>query len=118
MKQMRIPSTTSTSNPLSLDDFQHRVTPGRSLLGRWRRHLAALCSATALACLLAQNLSGAELSEFDVEQIDRLCQPTFQEDGWRSIPWQTDLWKARQQAAEQGKPIFLWEMDGHPLGCT
>ena len=26
--------------------------------------------------------------------------------------------QVRQLAARQGKPILLWEMDGHPLGCT
>jgi hypothetical protein len=30
----------------------------------------------------------------------------------------TSLWEARQKAAAAGKPILLWEMDGHPLGCT
>ncbi|NNM28822.1 MAG: hypothetical protein HKO57_04830, partial [Akkermansiaceae bacterium] len=38
--------------------------------------------------------------------------------GWRGVGWETDLWKARQRAAAEGKPVFLWEMDGHPLGCT
>ena len=37
---------------------------------------------------------------------------------WQEIPWQTDLWAARRMAAEQGKPIFLWAMNGNPLGCT
>jgi hypothetical protein len=36
---------------------------------------------------------------------------------WASIPWQTDLWAARRLAAEQGKPIFAWMMNGNPLGC-
>ena len=26
--------------------------------------------------------------------------------------------EARRLAAQKGKPILLWEMDGHPLGCT
>jgi hypothetical protein len=37
---------------------------------------------------------------------------------WATIPWQTDLWEARRLAAEQGKPIFLWAMNGNPLGCV
>ncbi|NJS40303.1 MAG: hypothetical protein HC783_16310 [Rhodobacteraceae bacterium] len=45
-------------------------------------------------------------------------EPAKDEDKWATIPWQTDLWQARKTAAEQGKPILLWEMDGHPLGCT
>lgn len=45
-------------------------------------------------------------------------KPGKDEDRWAAIPWLTDLWQARQLAAKQGKPILLWEMDGHPLGCT
>jgi hypothetical protein len=37
---------------------------------------------------------------------------------WRSIPWKTNLLEAQQEAAQQGRPIFIWAMDGHPLGCT
>ena len=51
-------------------------------------------------------------------QLQALIKPDRAEDAWAAIPWQTDLWQARKTAAEQGKPILLWEMDGHPLGCT
>jgi hypothetical protein len=37
---------------------------------------------------------------------------------WASIPWQTDLWAARRLALEAGKPIFMWAMNGNPLGCV
>jgi hypothetical protein len=37
---------------------------------------------------------------------------------WRSIPWRIDLLAAQREAAEHKKPLFLWAMDGHPLGCT
>jgi hypothetical protein len=51
-------------------------------------------------------------------RVQTLIKPGTEEDRWASIPWLTDLWQARQIAAAQGKPILLWEMDGHPLGCT
>jgi hypothetical protein len=44
--------------------------------------------------------------------------PHAEEMKWASIPWQTDLWAARRLAAEQGKPIFAWMMNGNPLGCV
>ena len=47
-----------------------------------------------------------------------LVQPAASEQQWREIPWGTSLWEARERAAREGKPILLWEMDGHPLGCT
>jgi hypothetical protein len=50
--------------------------------------------------------------------LQALIKPDRGEDAWAKIPWMTDLWQARQMAAKLGKPILLWEMDGHPLGCT
>ena len=37
---------------------------------------------------------------------------------WRTIPWKTSVLDAQAAAAREGKPIFIWAMDGHPLGCT
>ena len=37
---------------------------------------------------------------------------------WRTIPWKISLLDAQRAAIEQHKPIFIWAMDGHPLGCT
>ena len=37
---------------------------------------------------------------------------------WTEIPWETDLGEARRRAAREGKPLLMWVMDGHPLGCT
>ena len=44
--------------------------------------------------------------------------PNAEEMKWASIPWQTDLWEARKLAAAENKPIFLWAMNGNPLGCV
>jgi hypothetical protein len=45
-------------------------------------------------------------------------RPKPEELRWQSIPWQTDLRAARPIAQEAGKPIFLYAMNGNPLGCT
>lgn len=37
---------------------------------------------------------------------------------WEAIPWRTDLTIAQREAAASGRPLFLWTMNGHPLGCT
>jgi hypothetical protein len=50
------------------------------------------------------------------EKCEALC--TTPDAAWRSIPWELDLLKAQRMAVEQSKPIFIWSMDGHPLGCT
>jgi len=50
--------------------------------------------------------------------LHALIKPQAGEDKWAQIPWLESLWEARKQAAREGKPILLWEMDGHPLGCV
>jgi hypothetical protein len=48
----------------------------------------------------------------------RVISPATGEQAWLAIPWETDLTAARRRAIAENRPIFLWEMDGHPLGCT
>jgi len=57
-------------------------------------------------------------------QIDALAahvarlKPSAAEEKWRQIRWRTDLLQARAEAQAEGKPIFLWMMDGHPMGLV
>ena len=44
--------------------------------------------------------------------------PNMDENEYLEIPWRTDLLAARRESNETGKPIFMWVMDGHPLGST
>ena len=74
---------------------------------------ALLITVLAALCLAAEAPKLEQLS-----RLQTLIRPTADEDKWDRIPWQTSLWEARKLAASQGKPILLWEMDGHPLGCT
>lgn len=60
----------------------------------------------------------AKLDDTSFTALHGLMQPTEEGRQWLEIPWRTNLWQARIDAAEAGKPIYLWEMDGHPLGCT
>lgn len=54
----------------------------------------------------------------DLDADIRAVMPTAEEEKWLSIPWRTNLWDARKQAQAQNKPIFMWMMNGHPMGCT
>lgn len=51
-------------------------------------------------------------------ELIAVISPAPDGQAWLSIPWETNLTAARRKAVEQNRPIFLWEMDGHPLGCT
>ena len=39
-------------------------------------------------------------------------------EAWQTIPWRTDLLVASREASVQKKLLFVWSMNGHPLGCT
>jgi len=45
-------------------------------------------------------------------------QPTEQELAWSSIPWRSSFQEGLIEAAAKQKPMLLWAMNGHPLGCT
>jgi hypothetical protein len=46
-------------------------------------------------------------------------KPKPAEDKWLySIPWRLNLTQARIDAQKTGKPIVMWIMNGHPMGCT
>ncbi len=64
------------------------------------------------------NETGAGLDPREFRETLAFIRPRPEEVRWQAIPWQTDLWEARRLAAEQDKPIFLWAMNGNPLGCT
>ena len=71
-----------------------------------------------LCCLFgASNVLG-QTKKFSsiAEQCQQVCQDS--KATWRTIPWQTDLLDAQKLAVELKKPLFVWAMDGHPLGCT
>jgi hypothetical protein len=45
-------------------------------------------------------------------QTHALIKPQPGESRWREILWEIDLWKARQRAAAEGKPMFVWAGSG------
>ena len=62
-------------------------------------------------------LTAGELSEADFQRLHKSLQPAANTP-WRTIPWKISLLDAQHTAAKENKPIFIWAMDGHPLGCT
>ena len=57
------------------------------------------------------------LTEAEFQKLHRELQPD-PKAMWRTIPWKTSVLDAQAAAAREGKPIFIWAMDGHPLGGT
>jgi len=79
-------------------------------------------AATLLCCaaiVFVPNSNAADSpTRAQFTELHALIKPRGAEQKWEQVPWLTSLWEARQKAAREGKPILLWEMDGHPLGCT
>ena len=61
--------------------------------------------------------SALGLTEAEFQKLHRELQPNPKAT-WRTIPWKTSVLDAQAAAARERKPIFIWAMDGHPLGCT
>ncbi len=44
--------------------------------------------------------------------------PRERDQDFLAIPWRAALWPALEEARELDRPVLLWAMNGHPLGCT
>ena len=58
----------------------------------------------------------ADAQQFD--QLHTFIKPKIEELRWTEIPWEIDLGIARQKANLENRPLFIWAMNGNPLGCT
>ncbi len=74
-----------------------------------------LSAALGIFCLTGIAIGQVTEDEFDA--LQHSLQPTGKET-WRTIPWEISILKAQKRAAQQQKLLFIWAMDGHPLGCT
>lgn len=72
--------------------------------------------AVAATTFAAKAARAGELTEAKFRKLHKQLQPG--DEPWRTIPWKISLLNAQKLAAKQHKPIFIWAMDGHPLGCT
>ena len=71
----------------------------------------------ALLCF-AGMLPAQELTDATLERWRDYILPSADELRWREIPWRPELRTALEDARALNKPILLWTMNGHPLGCT
>ena len=79
--------------------------------------LAILLTAFPFPSKAEDTAASAELDSKEFTRLIELLTPESSKP-WRSIPWKLSVLEGQQAAAKSGKPIFIWAMDGHPLGCT
>ena len=84
-----------------------------------RRVFGLLAASSVFGCAslpcLADSMKG--ISEQEFARLHALLKPGSNEL-WRTIAWKTSLLDAQRISASERKPMFIWAMDGHPLGCT
>ena len=68
-----------------------------------------LCGATHTG---AQPKETRRLSPAEFESLHQKIKPQAGEARWMEITWYPNVWEARQKAAAEGKPLFLWAGSG------
>lgn len=75
--------------------------------------LATVLIGVVLAAIAAAS-AGQEITTEEFETLHKEIRPRAGESRWAEITWMYDLHKARQKAAELGKPLCIWRMAGDP----
>lgn len=78
-----------------------------------------LCT-TALAALLlappaptaAQPKESPRPTAADFDKLHQLIKRQPGESRWMEVDWHPSVWEARQKAAREGKPLFIWAGSG------
>lgn len=77
---------------------------------------------TFLAVTVALAWSGGgrceELTDANYAKWRDYLLPSEKDLAYKAIPWRASFWDAVVEAQAKDKPILLWAMNGHPLGCT
>ena len=72
----------------------------------------------ALALALAPALAAPPQELPDFAAVRAHVLPDAEEVAFKDLGWRASLWDGVVAAQEAEKPILLWAMNGHPLGCT
>ena len=59
-----------------------------------------------------------QLWQHDLEQWEQHVRPSEQELLYTGIQWHSSFAAGLRAAADARRPLLLWAMNGHPLGCT
>ena len=71
-----------------------------------------------LFALLMLTAPRAELTDDTFAHWRDYVLPSQDELQWMRIGWRTTFWEAMQEGNAHDRPVLLWAMNGHPLGCT
>ena len=66
----------------------------------------------------AKNKQEYQLNDGTYNMWKEFIKPTKEELAWAQIPWRSTFYDGLIDSDRQQKPLLLWVMNGHPLGCT
>ena len=78
----------------------------------------ATLAGTMLSQQPTRQLAAVEPREADFAAWRKHLEPAGRELRWESVPWLSTFGEGLLAADREGKPLLLWTMNGHPLGCT
>jgi hypothetical protein len=58
------------------------------------------------------------LDDRSFERWRDYIRPQVKEESYLEVPWRESFSIAINEASQTDRPILLWTMNGHPLGCT
>lgn len=89
-----------------------------------------LCVTVVLVCALkataatesadpwASQWQAPDLNEKTYRHWVNFVRPNPDELKWKKIGWRVKFMDAIEEARRLQRPVLLWTMNGHPLGCT
>ena len=94
----------------------------RGAISRVMRKLVTI-STLIMALVLTSVVFGQPGTSFlpDAKNYDawlKFIRPSKDELSFERVGWRSQFWPAVVEARSLGRPILLWTMNGHPLGCT
>ena len=66
----------------------------------------------------AKNKQEYQLNDRTYNMWKEFIKPTKEELAWAQIPWRSTFYDGLIDSDRHQKPLLLWVMNGHPLGCT
>ena len=71
---------------------------------------------TTFAC--KEQYSTFQLNQSNYEIWRSYIEPKATDLAWAQIPWRSSFQEGLAESYREQKPMLLWAMNGHPLGCT
>lgn len=77
-----------------------------------------LCLGLMVLVAVSHSPETMELNDQTYPKLRAHLLPKKEETRWQQIEWRPAFWQGVIEAQKQEKPLLIWAMNGHPLGCT